>query len=263
MLVTGKMYEVMDSEVGGVGEKHVEYKADTEYWRRRLFVGGDVDKPKKFSSVRVYNSFCFDDGGKWFDVAFKGVVFVPETAHQGRAGPYSNGAHFDLDGDCWGVNLGEVLRRHTQARPQYNLRERSSKRSQDDGTGPGESDFEVTAAGSAKKKRSKGAADKRLAGMNKENEELRSALHQAEAKFHIDEVGLRKHYEARHPPGRAEQREVQGRRRCFHPKAGSPDRGSPGSPGRGSPGSLRRRAADTAHVHQHRCSPWPWCAGAC
>ena len=62
MLVTGKMYEVMDSEVGGVGEKHVEYKADTEYWRRRLFVGGDVDQPKKFSSVRVYNSFCFDDG---------------------------------------------------------------------------------------------------------------------------------------------------------------------------------------------------------
>ena len=195
MLVTGEMYEVMDSEVGSVGEKHIEYKADTPYWRSRLFVGGDVDKPKKFSHARVYNSRFFDDSGKWFDAAFKGVAFVPQTEHQGIAGPYSNGAHFDLEGDCWGVSLGEVTSRHPQGTPRYALRQR--KRShQEDSTAA----VDIDGAAGSSKKRNAGRGDKHGRAMlrlesdvsltNKENIELRSALRQAELKGRMDGEGL-------------------------------------------------------------------------
>ena len=111
LCVEGGAFAVMDAEVGEKGEKHNEYRANTEYWRARLHVGGDPKLGSKCSECVVFggvNGPCWNAG--WFRANILGITLQQVVG--GKVGPYSNNyVKFFKETEVWVVELGVVLQR--------------------------------------------------------------------------------------------------------------------------------------------------------
>ena len=109
------VYNVMVAEIGEMGEKRSEYRADTVYWNSRLCLGGDTDRLRAFTCVMVFGGcHCFNNSAAWFIAEYRSHAFCVRTTPL-VLGPYSNRCRRVFEGSVWEIKLGKVLNRHIPA----------------------------------------------------------------------------------------------------------------------------------------------------
>ena len=103
LYVIGPMFDVMKNDVGCYGEKRVELRNDTPYWRTRLLKHPPLDY------LHVYGAGnCCSDRLDWRIIE---VMSVERLMFRGphKLGPYSNGHNFGFGGSVIRINLGKIL----------------------------------------------------------------------------------------------------------------------------------------------------------
>ena len=115
LTLTAPMYSVMVAEVGEVGEKGTEYRANSDYWKGRLCLAGNTSQPREYDYVMCFGGVNVPMvDADWFVARFKSsrLRTYTTTTTTTTVGPYTNGAKKSFTGDVWEIELGVVVRNH-------------------------------------------------------------------------------------------------------------------------------------------------------
>ena len=106
----------MVAEVGEVGEKGTEYRANSDYWKGRLCLAGNTSQPREYDYVMCFGGVNVPMvDADWFVARFKSSrlrTYTTTTTTTTTVGPYTNGAKKSFTGDVWEIELGVVVSNH-------------------------------------------------------------------------------------------------------------------------------------------------------